>query len=112
MCQVTKGKTQTYTLSDYTGKTIKKVVLSMKSNASTGAGTFSLNAGDQTLAAISSATTFNKWYDNTSYTTTYKNVTVDLTNDSYQIQSGENVVLVIAATANSLYCQSVTITYE
>ena len=110
--QLTEDKSQTYTLSGYTGKTIKKVVLSMKSNTNSGKGTFSLKAGDQTLAAISSATAFNKWYDNTSYTTSYKDVTVDLTNDSYQIQSGENVVLVIAATVNSLYCQSVTITYE
>lgn len=110
--QLTKDQSQTYTLSGYTGKTIKKVVLSMASNKKSGTGTFSLKAGDQTLAAISSATTFNKWYDNTSYTISYKDVTVDLTNDSYQIQSGENVVLVIAATANSLYCQSVTITYE
>ncbi len=110
--QMTKNNSQTYTLSGYAGKTIKKVVLSMKSNSKEGAGTFSLKAGENTLAAISSETTFNKWFDNTKYTTSYKDVTVFLTNDSYQIQSGEDVVLVIAATKNSLYCQSVTITYE
>lgn len=110
--QITKNKSQTYTLSGYAGKTIKKVVLSMKSNKDKGSGTFSLKAGEQTLAAISSATNFNEWFDNPDYTTSYKDVTVSLTNESYQIQTGENVVLVIAATANSLYCQSVTITYE
>ena len=35
-----------------------------------------------------------------------------MTNDSYAIQAGEDVVIVIGATANSLYCQSFTITYE
>ena len=110
--QMTKGKSQTYTLSGYNGKTIKKVVLSMKSNASKGAGTFSLKAGETSLAEIKDATTFNNWFDNTAYSASFKDVTVTLTNDKYEIQSGENVVLVIAATVNSLYCQSVTITYE
>ena len=110
--QMITGKSQTYTLSGYNGKTIKKVVLSMKSNASKGAGTFSLKAGETSLAEIKDATTFNNWFDNTAYSTSFKDVTVTLTNDKYEIQSGENVVLVIAATVNSLYCQSVTITYE
>ncbi len=71
----------------------------------------------ETISATSDASwvntiIFKKWFDNTEYTKSYKDVTVSLTNDSYQIQSGENVVLVIAATENSLYCQSVTITYE
>ncbi len=110
--QMTADNSQTYTLSGYEGKVIKKVVLSMKSNSKAGAGTFSLTAGEISLAAISSATTFNKWFDNTVYTQSYKNVTVELTNDSYQVQAGEKVVLVISATTNSLYCQSITITYE
>lgn len=110
--QMTADNSQTYTLSGYEGKVIKKVVLSMKSNSKAGAGTFSLTAGEISLAAISSATTFDKWFDNTVYTQSYKNVTVELTNDSYQVQAGEKVVLVISATTNSLYCQSITITYE
>jgi hypothetical protein len=110
--QMISGKSQTYTLSGYNGKTIKKVVLSMKSNKKAGAGTFSLKAGETSLAEIKDATTFNNWFDNTAYSTDFKDVTVTLTNDKYVIQTGENVVLVIAATVNSLYCQSVTITYE
>lgn len=110
--QITSGKSQTYTLSGYNGKTIKKVILSMHSNTSKGAGTFSLKAGDTTLASISSATTFNKWFDNTAFSTTYKDVTVTLTEDNYEIKEGENIVLVISATVNSLYCQSITIIYQ
>ncbi|HCY74021.1 MAG TPA: hypothetical protein DHU75_08135, partial [Rikenellaceae bacterium] len=110
--QITSNQSQTYTISGFKGKTIKKVVLSMHSNASKGAGKFSLTAGETTLASIETATTFNKWYDNTSYGTTYRDVTVKLKNDSYVIGTDENVVLVITGTTNSIYCQSVTITYE
>ncbi len=110
--QITSDKSQTYTMSGFEGKTIKKVVLSMHSNGSKGAGKFSLVAGDTTLASIEAATTFNNWYDNTSYGTTYRDVTVKLKNDSYVIGTDENVVLVITGTTNSIYCQSVTITYE
>ena len=110
--QITSDKSQSYTMSGFEGKTIKKVVLSMHSNGSKGAGKFSLVAGDTTLASIEAATTFNNWYDNTSYGTTYRDVTVKLKNDSYVIGTDENVVLVITGTTNSIYCQSVTITYE
>lgn len=110
--QMTSGKSQTYTITGFEGCTIKKVVLSMHSNSSKGAGTFSLKAGTTELAAIKNSTTFNKWYNNTSYSTSYKDVTVSLTNDSYTIKANEDVVIVIKASVNSLYCQSVTIEYE
>ena len=110
--QMTSGKSQTYTIKGFEGCTIKKVVLSMHSNSSKGAGTFSLKAGTTELAAIKNSTTFNKWYNNTSYLTSYKDVTVSLTNDSYTIKANEDVVIVIKASVNSLYCQSVTIEYE
>ena len=110
--QMTSGKSQTYTIKGFEGCTIKKVVLSMHSNSSKGAGTFSLKAGTTELAAIKNSTTFNKWYNNTSYSTSYKDVTVSLTNDSYTIKANEDVVIVIKASVNSLYCQSVTIEYE
>lgn len=110
--QMTSGKSQTYTIKGFEGCTIKKVVLSMHSNSSKGTGTFSLKAGTTELAAIKNSTTFNKWYNNTSYSTSYKDVTVSLTNDSYTIKANEDVVIVINASVNSLYCQSVTIEYE
>ena len=110
--QLTSGKNMTFTLSGYAGVTIKKVILSMHSNTSAGKGTFSLVAGETILAEIKTATTFNKWYDSNGYSTSYKDVNVTMTNDSYTIGNGEKVVLIIAATANSLYCQSVTIVYE
>lgn len=110
--QMTKDASQTYTIKGFEGCTIKKVVLSMKSNKKTGAGTFSLKAGTTELAAIKTAKNFNEWYDNTDFATSYKDVTISLTNDSYTIKTNEDVVIVIKASVNSLYCQSVTIEYE
>lgn len=110
--QMIKDASQTYTIKGFEGCTIKKVVLSMHSNSKKGAGTFSLKAGTTELAAIKTAKDFNEWYDNTDFATSYKDVTISLTNDSYTIKTNEDVVIVIKASVNSLYCQSVTIEYE
>ena len=110
--QMASGKSQTYTLTGYDGMTIKKVILSMKSNRSSGAGKFSLMAGTTSLASISEGTTFNKWYDNTSYSSEYKDINGAMTNTNYVIGKDEKVVLKIEATKNSLYCQSIKIVYE
>lgn len=112
VAQMTSGKSQTYTLTGYDGMTIKKVILSMKSNSKAGAGKFSLIAGTTSLASISEGTTFNKWYDNTSYSSEYKDINVAMTNTNYVIGKDEKVVLKIEATKNSLYCQSIKIVYE
>lgn len=109
--QITKGNSATLTLSGFEGKKITGIVLNMQSNKSQGAGKFSAVAGTTTIASIASATTFDKWYDNTSYGSPYRNVTVKLTNSDYAIKTGEKVVIKIAATVNSLYIQSYTITY-
>lgn len=109
--QITSGKSQTYTLSGYKGCIIKSVTLSMKSNTSKGAGTLSLKAGTTTLAEIAAATNFNAWYDNTSFGAEYRDVHVQLINSTYVI-GDENVVLVLSGTTNSIYCQSITITYS
>ncbi len=109
--QLTKGNSMTLTLKGYEGYVITGITLSMKSNASAGAGTFSAKAGSTTLAEIASATNFNAWFDNNAYTTSYKDIHVTMSNGAYTIQKGEDVVIVIAATTNSLYCSSFTITY-
>ncbi|MBR4849493.1 MAG: hypothetical protein IKV09_01025 [Alistipes sp.] len=110
--QITANNSATFTLKGYEGATIKGMTLNMKSNASKGEGKFSVVAGSTTLASISSATTFNQWYDNTSYGSTYRDVHVTLTNDTYVIKSGDNVVVKFEATINSIYIHSITIDYE
>ncbi len=109
--QLTANNSMTLTLSNYAGYKITGITLSMKSNSSKGAGNFSMKAGSNTLSSISNAPFNNaSWYG--SWSTSYVNVTPTMSNANYEIQNNENVVIKIAATANSLYCQSFTITYE
>lgn len=110
--QLTKDNSMTYTLKGYEGCIIKSLSMSMHSNKSAGTGKFSLVAGSTTLAEIASNTGFNQtaWYG--AWSQAYVNVVPTMIKDDYVIQSGENVVLTISASANSLFCQSITITYE
>lgn len=110
--QLTKNNSMTYTLKGYAGKKITAISMSMHSNSSAGTGKFSLVAGTTTLAEIASNTGFNQsaWYG--SWTQSYVTVTPTMTKTDYVIQTGEDVVLTISASANSLFCESITITYE
>ena len=108
--QLTAGNSMTLTLSGYAGYKITGITLSMKSNKSAGSGSFSAVAGSTTIASITTAA-FNDASWNGSYSQTYVNVTPTMSNADYAIQENENVVLTIAATVKSLYCESFTITY-
>ena len=110
-CQLTKNNSMTLTLSGYAGCKITGITMSMKSNKSAGAGNFSMVAGETTLSSIAT-TTFNNNAWNGAYTQNYVDVTPTMSNANYTIADGEKVVITIAATVNSLYCQSFTITYE
>ena len=113
--QLTAYTKMTLTLSGYSGMKITGITLSMKSNASKGAGYLDVKAGTTQLAAIGSSSkgvAFNNPAWHGSWSTSYVDVNVSLTDASYIIQDGEDVVIVIGATANSLYCQSFTLTYE
>ena len=76
--QLTKNNSMTLTLKGYEGYVITGITLNMKSNTSAGAGTFSAKAGTTTLAEISTATNFNTWFDNNSYTNSYKDIHVTM----------------------------------
>ena len=109
------GKTMTLTLSGYAGKSISGITLSMKSNKTAGSGYLSVTAGETPLATIGSSSNGIAFEDglwNGKYTNTYTDVKPSMSNSSYIIQNGENVVIVIGATINSLYCESFTLTYE
>lgn len=113
--QLTKGYKMTLTLSGYAGKKITGLSLSMKSNKSGGAGYLDVKAGKKQLAAIGSSTNglkFNNAAWNGKWSTSYVDVKVSLLDDTYIIKDGEKVVIVIGATANSLYCESFELTYE
>ena len=107
-CQLTSGNSMTFTLSGYNGCTINGVTLSMKSNSSKGAGSLSIKAGNKDVGMISAAK-FNtsSWYG--AWSTSYVDVKPTIT--STVVGSGEDIVITISATENSLYCQSVKIEY-
>ena len=108
--QLTAGKSATLTLSGYGGYKITNIVLEMKSNSSAGAGTFSVVAGSTSISSVSPAANFNtsSWYGG--WSLSYVNVTK--VPSPYSIASGENVVITIGATVNSLFIQKYSITYE
>lgn len=115
-CQMTGENSQTLTLKGYKGYKITKLVLSMKSNKSSGAGklSYSVDGGTNYTYLVGTGTSStgvafsnSAWYG--SWTTSYQNVT----KDNLTIECGESdVIFKIEATANSLYCQSYAITYE
>ena len=112
--QLTSGNSMTLTLSGYKGMIVKGLTLSMKSNSSKGAGYLSVKAGSESLGSIGSSSygvNFNdaSWYGK--WSTSYVDVKPKLSNTAYTIHTGENLVIVIGATANSLYCESFTIEY-
>ena len=113
--QCTNGKNHTLTLTGYEGYKITGVTIHVKSNSSKGTGSFSVVAGSTTIASIAeSAFSSTNW--NGSWNTTGVDKTLTMTNDSYEIQSGENVTLTIncksgSSNYNSLYVKSYTITY-
>jgi hypothetical protein len=106
--QITSGSNAILTLSGYAGYKITGIVLSMKSNASGGAGNMNAVAGSTTVSSIATNTFLNAAW-NGAYSTTYVNITPTVS--AYNIVTGNNVVITINATANSLYIQSYTITY-
>lgn len=106
--QMTKGNSQTLTLNGFIGYKITNITLSMKSNSSGGSGYLEYTDGSSTYTTIVSPAQFksDSWYGNwsTSYVDISKDVNLEPTSNDFKIRLG--------ATANSLYCQSYTLTYE
>ena len=87
----------TLTLSGYAGKKITGLTMSMKSNSSSGAGYLDFKAGETSLATIGSSSNgikFNNSAWHGSWSTSYVDVDVTMSNDSYAIQDGDKVVIV------------------
>ncbi len=103
--QMTKDNSMTLTLSGYDLYTIKALTLRMRSNAGGGKGTLSVTIGGNAVSF-----TTNKWYDGDHHTDSYEDIQVMLS--PTRVMPGENVVIKIEASLNSLYCQSFAIEYE
>lgn len=115
--QDTNGNSQTLTISGFSkGTIITGIKLYMHSNASAGAGyaSYQVGSGSETalVGTIGSATTFNTWGDNTSYGTSWRDVTLG---SSYSINvpaSSTFKIKIACVTTNSLYCTGFTINYD
>ena len=109
--QLTSGNHMTLTLNGYTGYKITGIVLSMKSNGSSGAGNFEAVVGNSTTISSIATAAFNDPSWNGDWSTSYVNVEPTISVQR-TVSNGEAVTLTISATQNSLYCQSFTIYYE
>ena len=107
--QMTNGNSTTLTLTGYAGYKITSIVLNMHSNSSSGSGSLSVVAGSTTISSVATAA-FNDPNWNGSYTTSFTNITK--TPSAYTIGTGENIVITIAATSNSLFIHSYSVTYD
>lgn len=110
-CQMTADNSVTYTISGLDGYIITGIKLSMKSNKSAGAGSLSATVGNTVIASIDVAP-FSSDVWNGAYTTSYVDKVLTLEDDNYEVKTNEVFNLIIKATQNSLYCQSLTITYK
>ena len=106
MGQATANNTLKLTLKGYEGTTITGLKLSMKSNASKGAGSLSVTCGDAIIAGIENSK-FNSENWNGAWSTEYVDIVPAVTATSVD----GDVVILISATENSLYCQSYTVEY-
>lgn len=111
--QLTGGNSMTLTISGFSGKKITGLTLSMKSNSSSGAGYLDAKVGTKSFASIgseSSGIAFNNAAWKGEWSQTFTDVTPTVT--PTKVENGEDIVITIGATANSLYCKSFTIIYE
>ena len=114
--QCTNGKNHILTLTGYEGYKITGVTIHVKSNSSKGTGSFSVVAGSKTIAnVVESAFNSTNW--NGSWNNSGVDKVLTMTDNSYEIKTGENVKLTIncksgSSDYNSLYIKSYTITYE
>ncbi len=111
--QMTKGNSMTLTLKGYDGVTITGIILSMRSNKSSGSGYYSVKVGDKTISSLgssSSGVAFSAKSFNGEWSLEYVDLIPIVTPAT--VAPGEDVVITIGATANSLFCRSFTIQYQ
>lgn len=98
--QLTSGKSMTYTITGFDGKTITGLTLHLKTNASKGTGSVSMKHGSTEFGSYSVPVLGSTYSD--------QEATVTATT----IGTGETVTVVITAAANSVYCEYITLSYK
>ena len=121
--QLTEGHSMIYTFSGFDDYIITGVTLKMRSNKSAGSGYIEIKVGNdlkykeigQSINGVDITnkriSTFKDWYGSYHYdAANYASIMPAISPTI--VGKGENLVITIGATVNSLYCQSVTIDYE
>lgn len=98
--QLTKGNSMTYTISGLDGKKITGLSLSLKTNKSTGEGSVSMKHGSTEFGTYTVSPLGSSY------------VSCDASVTPVTIGEGEVVTVTISATVNSVYCESITISYN
>lgn len=106
--QITNNNSATLTLSGYAGKKITKFTLNMRSNASGGTGNLDVKIGTTSIWTIATSA-FNNANWNGAYSTSYVDINRSI---SHTVQAGEDIIIIIGATVNSLYIDHYSITYD
>lgn len=99
--QLTKGNSMTLTLKDFPFK-VSSVTLDLKTNTKSGQGNLTVTHYGVQIHNTTKLTT-----NPVAYSTTYKEYTFT----TVDTQSSGDLVITLAATENSLYCDAFTITY-
>ncbi len=99
--QMTKGNSMTLTLTGFPFS-ISSVTLNLKTNTSSGQGNLKVTHNGVQIHNTAKLTT-----NPVAYSTTYKEYTFT----TVDTQSSGDLVITLAATENSLYCDAFTITY-
>ena len=105
--QLTAGKAAVLTISNMPKCRVKSIVLSMKSNQSSGKGSAYVTVGSETIV-IAENKPFSEW-QSAGYSTVYVPVSVS---GDWMVLQDESIVLRVSASENSLYLASMTIAYD
>ena len=111
--QLTEDNSMTYTISGYDDKTVEAITLRMRSNQSSGAGGMYVKIGKKKVAEITSYTTFDNWFDSGGYQGVFTDIHVSFKEGAnLTVGADEKIEIKIEASQNSLYCESVSITWN
>ena len=107
--QLTAGTQATLSIYGFDGYVVSDITLSMRSNQSSGAGSLTLNIGEQTVLSIQDASfSSDQWYGQ--YSSNYVDITRTL--EHAFVSAGQVLTLELTASENSLYLESVSLSFR
>ena len=111
--QLTANNSMVYVISGYDDKTIEAITLRMRSNQDKGAGKMYVKIGKKKVAEITQNTTFDNWFDSGGYQGVFTDIHVSFKEGAnLTVGADEKIEIRIEASLNSLYCKSVSITWN